>query len=255
MLAVVSPAKTLDTESRLPDIEPTQPRFLAETEKLAKAAAKLKAADLRRLMDISPKLAALNVDRFRAFETPFTPDNARPAIYTFAGDVYTGFDVKTLDRAGLDFAQDHLRILSGLYGLLRPYDLMQPYRLEMGVKLKVGRKSDLYGFWGDRIAAALAEELDGAKEPVLVNLASKEYFGAVPLKTLKARVIAPNFKELKDGIPTFVTFPAKKMRGAMARFLCESRIDRAEGMKDFAVDDYRFEPKLSDDDEWLFLKR
>ena len=254
MLSVVSPAKTLDTESAIPGIEPTQPRFLSEAATLAKAAAKLKPRDLSRLMHISATLATLNADRFHAFETPFTSDNARPAIFTFAGDVYTGFGVRTLDAAAVDFAQDHLRILSGLYGLLRPYDLMQPYRLEMGIKLKVGRRSDLYGYWGDKIADALAKELADADEPVLVNLASREYFGAVSLRRLKARVIAPNFKQLKDGVPTFVTFPAKKMRGAMARFICENRVDRAEGMKDFAVDGYRFQPKLSDDDEWLFLK-
>ena len=255
MLAVVSPAKTLDLASPYPAVEPTQPRFLAEASKLAKAAARLKAADLRRLMDISAKLADLNVGRFKAFETPFTTDNARPAIYTFDGDVYAGFDVRSLDAAQVDFAQDHLRILSGLYGLLRPYDLVQPYRLEMGIKLKVGRQGDLYGYWGPRIAKALAEELSGASEPVLVNLASEEYFGAVPVKHLKTRVVSPRFLELRDGKPTSVTFPLKKARGMMARFICYNRIDRAEGLKDFAADGYRFEKSLTDGDEWLFLKR
>ncbi len=254
MLAVLSPAKTLDLDSAVPDIEPTQPRFLAETEKLARAAAKLKARDLRRLMDISAKLAELNVERFQAFETPFTPANARPAIYTFAGDVYIGFDVKTLDGGAVAFAQDHVRILSGLYGMLRPYDLMQPYRLEMGIKLKVGRRADLYGFWGDKIAAALSEELADSPEPVLVNLASQEYFGAVPAKRLKARVVTPQFKQLKDGVPTFAAFSAKKARGMMARFICEKRIDRAEGLKDFDSEGYTFRPEMSDGDEWLFLK-
>ena len=254
MLAVVSPAKTLDLDSPLPAIEPTQPRFIEETEKLARAARKLTARDLKKLMHISDNLAELNVERFKAFETPFTPDNARPAIFTFAGDVYTGFDVKTLDAAAVDFAQAHLRILSGLYGVLRPFDLMQPYRLEMGIKLTVGRSGDLYRFWGDRIARSLSEELADAEEPVLVNLASQEYFGAVPSRTLGARIVTPHFKQLKDGIPTFAAFNAKKARGMMARFICENRIDRAEGIKAFETDGYRFEAGLSGDDDWMFLK-
>lgn len=254
MLAVISPAKSLDTESAVPLVAATQPRFLDDAAKLAKAARKLKAADLQKLMGISDKLAGLNVERFRAFSTPFTEKNARPAIYTFDGDVYAGLDAWTLDGEAVEFAQGHLRILSGLYGLLRPLDLMQPYRLEMGVKFPVGRKADLYGYWGGRIAEALAEELAGHEEPTLINIASQEYFGAVETKRLPGRVITTNFKQSKDGKLTFGSFAAKRARGMMARFICEERIDRAEGIKEFSADGYAFQPSLSDETNWLFVK-
>lgn len=254
MLTVISPAKSLDMSSPVPESTVTQPRFLEEATKLARAAAKLGAADLERLMGISEKLAGLNVGRFRAFEPPFTPENARPAIYTFAGDVYVGFDAKSADRATIAFAQDHLRILSGLYGLLRPLDLMQPYRLEMGTKFGVGRAKDLYAFWGTRLADALAEELSGHRAPLLVNLASKEYFGAVPVKRLPGPVITPEFKESADGRLRFNTFAAKKARGLMARYICEHRIDEPEALKKFDVDGYRFQPSQSDAQNWLFVR-
>lgn len=254
MLAVISPAKSLDTESPLPPVAATQPRFLDDAAKLAKAARKLKAADLQKLMGVSDKLAGLNVERFRAFSTPFTEENSRPAIYTFNGDVYAGLDAKTLDAGAVEYAQAHLRILSGLYGLLRPLDLMQPYRLEMGVKFAVGRKADLYGYWGRRIADALAEELAAHSEPTLVNLASQEYFGAVDVKRLPGRLVTANFKQSKDGKLTFGSFAAKRARGMMARFICEARIDRVDGIKDFSADGYSFQPALSDESNWLFVK-
>lgn len=254
MLAVISPAKSLDTESPHPQVAVTQPRFLTEAETLARAAAKLKAGALQKLMGISDKLAALNVERFAAFATPFTPDTARPAIYTFAGDVYAGFDAATLDAKAIGFAQDHVRILSGLYGLLRPLDLMQPYRLEMGVKFTTKGRKDLYGFWGDRIADALAEELRASDEPVLINLASQEYFGAVRTARLPGRVINIGFKESRDGKLRFNSFGAKKARGMMARFMCANAIDRAEGLKDFAADGYAFQPALSNEADWLFVR-
>jgi cytoplasmic iron level regulating protein YaaA (DUF328/UPF0246 family) len=254
LLAVISPAKSLDTTSAHPPVAATVPRFLDQAAKLARAARRLKASDLKAMMGISDKLAALNVDRFKAFATPFTSDNARPALYTFNGDVYAGLDAATLDDRAVAFAQEHLRILSGLYGLLRPFDLMQPYRLEMGVRFAAGGKDDLYGYWGNRIADALAEELRAQGDPTLVNLASQEYFAAVRPKRLPGRVITAGFKQMKDGVPRFESFAAKRARGMMARFLCEQRIDRPEGLKDFAADGYAFQPAMSDDTNWVFVR-
>ena len=254
MLTVISPAKSLDTESPVPEVEVTQPRFLADATILARAAAKLSPKKLKGLMHISDKLAALNAGRFAAFSPPFTPDNARPAIHMFAGDVYTGFGIDSASPETRDFARDHVRILSGLYGLLRPFDLMQPYRLEMGTKFGVGRKKTLYAWWGDRIAKALADDLAGHADRTLVNLASTEYLGAVVTKALPGPVITPTFREWRNGELRFISFSAKTARGAMARFICDERIDHPEGLRDFARDGYRFEPGLSDDTALAFVR-
>ncbi len=254
MLAVISPAKSLTLDSPYPAVAATQPRFLDDAARLAEAAARLDSADLIRLMHISDRLADLNVGRFRAFETPFTPDNARPAIYTFNGDVYTGFDADSADADTITFAQNHLRILSGLYGLLRPLDLMQPYRLEMGIKFGIDGKSDLYKFWDGRIADALATDLAGHKVPVLINLASQEYAKAIAWDRLPGGVIDIEFKERKDGKLRFNSFAAKKMRGRMARHICEQQIDTPEDLKAFDLDGYVFAPNLSDERHYLFVK-
>lgn len=254
MLVLLSPAKSLDLTSKVPPVAATQPRFLSDATRLAQAAAKLAPRRLQDLMGISDKLAALNAGRFAAFAPPLTPENARPAIYSFAGDVYVGFDAYTLDTGAIAFAQDHVRILSGLYGLLRPLDLMQPYRLEMGVRFATGRAKDLYGFWGDRLGAALAEDLGGHDERTLVNLASQEYFAAVATAELPGGVITPTFKEMKDGKLRFNSFAAKKARGAMARYICERRIGRPEALKAFDADGYRFQPSLSDAATWVFVR-
>lgn len=254
MLTLISPAKSLDFESALPALEPSLPQFLPESEKLVKAARKLRAADISALMGISDKLAALNVARFRNFSTPFTPDNARPCLFAFNGDVYTGLQAPSLKKADLTYAQKHLRILSGLYGVLRPLDLIQPYRLEMGLPLAVGKAKTLYAFWGDRLTTALAAELATHKSPVLINLASQEYFRAVQSKGLPGPVITPVFKEIRGNKAQIISFFAKKARGVMARHIITQRIDRPEGLKDFVEDGYRFDPMLSNETLWVFTR-
>jgi len=254
MIAVLSPAKTLDFESPVPPVDATQPRFLGEAAQLARAAARLTPAKLQRLMHISEPLAKLNAARFKAFTVPFTADNARPALHSFDGDVYAGLAGPSLDATAVAFAQVHVRILSGLYGILRPLDLMQPYRLEMGVKFAVGRKPDLYAWWGERVTRALADELADHADRTLVNLASVEYFGVVQPALLPGRVLTIDFRDDRDGALRFNTFAGKRARGAMARFMAVERIDRPVGLRDFAEDGYRFQPALSDDDRWLFAR-
>lgn len=255
MLAVLSPAKTLDLDTPLPAVAATVPRFAADAAKLAAAAAKLRPKALQKLMHISPALAELNAARFRDFDPAADLAAARPALFTFAGDVYTGLRGPDMDAATRAFAQDHVRILSGLYGVLRPLDAMQPYRLEMGTDFGIGRKKTLYAVWGERIAAALAEDLAGHADPTLINLASVEYFDAVAVAKLPGRVLAIDFRDDHDGELRFNTFVAKRARGAMARHLCDHRLDRPEGLKDFAGDGYRFDAARSDDDRWLFVRK
>ncbi|MCH8685046.1 peroxide stress protein YaaA [Pedomonas mirosovicensis] len=254
MLTLLSPAKSLDFETPLPLVEPTQPQLLARATELVGHARKLSAEDLKALMGISDALAELNVARFANFTTPFTPENARPAIYAFNGDVYTGFDVKTLDAETVDFTQGHVRILSGLYGVLRPLDLMQAYRLEMGIAFRTPQAKTLYGYWGETITQLLNDHLSGHDNRAVVNLASQEYFGAVQPKKLAAPVITPLFKERRGNQLKVISFSAKKARGQMARYICANRIDRPEALKDFAEDNYRFDPHLSDESTWLFVR-
>lgn len=255
MLAVISPAKTLDLHTPTPALTATQPAFLDQAEPLAVAASRLSAARLGKLMHISPKLAQLTAERFAAFETPFTAENARPAIFTFAGDVYTGFEAKTLDEAAIDFAQDHVRILSGLYGLLRPLDLMQPYRLEMGTPWAPGRKKDLYAWWGKSLAEALVADAADDAEPVIVNIASQEYWKAVDQKALNGvPVIDIAFKEQRGDKLIFNSFGAKKARGMMARFICEHRLQKVQDLRGFDTDGYAFSAQGSDARQWLFVK-
>jgi uncharacterized protein len=255
MLAVISPAKSLDFETKAPDYSPSVPQFLAKSETLVKAARKLKADDLSALMGISEKLAVLNAARFKAFSTPFTKDNARAAVFAFDGDVYAGLDAYTLKKADIAYAQKHLRILSGLYGLLRPLDLMQAYRLEMGLPFAVGKSKNLYGFWGDVITEALAAELATQAQPILINLASTEYFGAVKPKALGAEVVTPVFKELRGNKAQIISFMAKKARGLMARYIITERVDAPEGLKDFATDGYRYDPALSKAGQLVFTRK
>ena len=247
MIAVLSPAKTLDYRSGFPD-RPTRPRFDTEAASLAKSAANLSQKKLAELMHISPELAKLNADRFRDF--PDAPE--RPAIRAFAGDVYTGLEAKTLDEAAIAFAQDHLRILSGLYGLLRPLDAMKPYRLEMGTRWAPRRKK-LTDWWGDRIAAALAEDVAAEGSGTVLNLASQEYWAAVDSQLPSGvRVIGVDFREA-DG--RFISFNAKKARGMMARYLLEHRIEKTEDMRGFDTDGYRFVAGESDDARWTFRRQ
>lgn len=249
MIAVISPAKSLDYKSPYPPLAPTRPDFEEDALTLARAAAKLPAKKLGGLMHISDALAKLNAGRFRGFEE--APE--RPAIFAFAGDVYMGFEVKSLEEEALLFAQDHLRILSGLYGLLRPLDEIRPYRLEMGTKWAPRRKS-LYSWWGDRIAERLRQEAE-ADGGTIVNLASKEYWGAVSGRLgSDIRVIEIDFREQgPDGL-RFNTFAAKRARGMMARYICEQRLDDPEALKGFDSDGYAFDPEQSDEQSWRFSR-
>lgn len=254
MLVIVSPAKKLDFESENLRGKHTQPALISDTRQLAAEAKKLKAGDLKKLMGISDALADLNAARFKAFNTPFTPANARPAIDAFKGDVYVGLDAPTLSDDDIAFAQDHLRILSGLYGLLKPLDLMQAYRLEMGIRFENSRGTNLYQFWGDKITKTLNKDLSAQDEPELINLASGEYFKAVKSKLIKGRIISPAFKEIRDGQLKIISFSAKKARGLMARYIIDHRITKADQLKAFDLDGYRFNEERSGEDEWVFIR-
>lgn len=249
MIAVLSPAKTLDYESALPKLEPTTPRFADEAKMLAHAAAHLTQKKLSELMHISPALAKLNADRFRDFDT--LPE--RPAMFAFAGDVYTGLEAKTLDEAAVDYAQDHVRMLSGLYGLLRPLDLMRPYRLEMGTRW-APRKTKLTDWWGDRIAKQLADDVEAEGSGTILNLASQEYWAAADGKLPSSiRVVAIDFRE--GEAQKFVSFHAKKARGMAARWLVEHRVDTIEGMKGFDTDGYAYDAAGSTDTQFRFVRK
>jgi len=255
MLSVISPAKTLDFETPTAIESYTLPAHLTQSRKLVRRLRQMSADDLRDLMRVSDNIAELNHQRFKQWETPFRPDNARQALFAFKGDVYLGLDAASMGQADAEFAQDHLRILSGLYGLLRPLDLMQPYRLEMGTRLDTEAGSNLYQFWDRRITKSLNQELKQSDSKTLINLASGEYFKSIKTRELKADVITPAFREYRDGEYRFIQFFAKKARGSMARFLIDNRIDRAEDLKSFDRDGYRFEPKLSAEREWVFTRR
>ncbi len=250
---VISPAKSLDFSPAPPGVGATAPAMTGDIAELAKVTRKLRTADLKRLMSISDKLAMLNYERFQAFD-PGGEDGLQAAL-AFDGDVYDGLQARALDKAGLAYAQDHLRILSGLYGLLRPLDVIQPYRLEMGVRLKTRRGPTLYAFWGDRIAKALNLAAEDQADPTLVNLASQEYFAAVDRKALKLPVVSCQFKERKGNDLKIISFYAKTARGLMARYAIDHKIDRAEGLKDFKVAGYGFDPVLSTDQDWIFTRK
>jgi cytoplasmic iron level regulating protein YaaA (DUF328/UPF0246 family) len=251
MLAIISPAKTLDYKRPLPPLEPTQPRFAADAEAVAAAAAKLPKKRLGELMHISDALADLNAARFREF----LEQEERPALYAFAGDVYSGFEVQSIEDAAVDFAQDHLRILSGLYGLLRPLDAIRPYRLEMGTRWAPGRNKDLYGYWGDRVARQLVEDLHAVDGGPIINLASKEYWKVVEgLLPDRVQVIDVDFREEGPSGLRFNTFAAKRARGMMARYICEHRLSDPEAVKGFDSDSYAFDPDNSDQGRWRFRR-
>ena len=253
MLIVLSPAKKLDFSEPDPALPATQRRFVEDTASLAVTTRRQTQADLRKLMGISEDLARLNRERFQAFDAAAL-DTGVQAAFAFAGDVYQGLEARTLDTAGLAFAQDHVRILSGFYGMLRPLDRIQPYRLEMGVRLHTRRGKSLYDFWGDRISKQINTDLDGNPHPVVVNLASQEYFGAVDAKALKVPVVTPHFREEKDGSSKVISFYAKKARGAMTRFAIDERIDDPQALKAFERDGYRFDKAASNDTDWIFTR-
>lgn len=252
MLMLVSPAKTLDYETPLPFDEFTQPDMLDQSQLLIDELTQLTPKDVASLMKLSDKLATLNVTRFQHWSLPFNQDNARPAMYAFKGDVYTGLDAYSLKKSDVNFAQKHLRMLSGLYGLLKPLDLMQPYRLEMGTKFSNQRGSNLYEFWGDRITQMINAE--NAAKDVVLNLASNEYFKAVKIKQLNAEVITPVFKDEKNGQYKIISFYAKKARGLMAAYVIKNRINEVEKIKNFDVTGYKFSSEQSTAKEWVFLR-
>jgi len=245
MLIVTSPAKKLDFSEDVTRSGWSVPTFLDDSEKLIAAAKKLTRSELAKLMKISDKLADLNYNRYRSFVTPFTPANARRAVFSFTGDTYVGLQAETLSEADLDYAQDHYRILSGLYGLLRPLDLMQPYRLEMGKKITTDRGRNLYEFWGDDLTDELSRIMKEQKTDILINCASQEYFKAIDEKKLAGLVITPVFKEVKDGHARILGMFAKKARGMMTRYIIQNRIDDPQQLKDFDLGGYKFQPSLS----------
>ena len=253
MLMVVSPAKNLDYESPLATEKHTQPQFLDDACGLIDQLKTLEPHQVSNLMGISEKLGQLNTERFQQWHTPFTPENARPAALAFNGDVYTGLAAQEFSEKEFEFAQKHLRILSGLYGILRPLDLMQPYRLEMGTKFENKGGKDLYEFWGDIITDALNRELQ-TDDGVLVNLASNEYFKSVRKKKLDARIITPQFKDWKNGQYKMISFYAKKARGLMCRYAITNGITQADDLKGFDLAGYRFSEEQSSGDNWTFLR-
>jgi len=254
MLIVLSPAKSLDYKTPAKVKAPTLPEFVSESAKLIADLKKLSPQEVANLMGLSDQLAALNVGRYRDWSKKFTEENSKPAIYAFDGDVYDGFDVKTLDVKAIAFAQDHIRILSGLYGALRPLDLMQPYRLEMGTSLKNARGKDLYAFWGERVTDSLKQVLEQQKKPVLLNLASEEYFKVLQAKNLDCPVISPIFQDGKDGKYKIISFYAKRARGLMARYVVENRITDAADLKGFNLDGYKYVPSESKPEKPLFRR-
>jgi cytoplasmic iron level regulating protein YaaA (DUF328/UPF0246 family) len=255
MLALLSPAKTLDFDPPARKLSVSQPALLEDATDLAARAQKLGAADLMRLMSISKNLADLNVQRFKDFSPPFSESNAKAAILAFRGDTYIGFDVDSLDDAGVKFAQKHVRILSGLYGLLRPLDLIQPYRLEMGTKFATPKGKDLYAYWGTKITSAINDAVTPKRGGVVVNLASNEYFSSVRLEALKPRLVTCVFKEVRGGQAKVVSFSAKRARGMMARFICEHRLTKVDTLKDFDTSGYVFQPKVSDESTLEFHRK
>ena len=252
MKIVISPAKSLDYTTALPTQRFTEAQFLDKANTIQKTLKKKKPKQLMEMMDISEKLADLNWQRNQDWALPFTPENARPAVYAFNGDVYTGLDAYTIPTDKLDVLQDQLRILSGLYGILRPLDLMQEYRLEMGTSIAIGTKKNLYEFWKKTITDALNKEL--AKDELFINLASNEYFSAVDTKALKVSVITPEFKDYKDGKLKMISFFAKKARGLMVRYIIDTNAKTIEDLKGFNYEGYAFDANLSKGNKLVFTR-
>ncbi|WP_440904396.1 peroxide stress protein YaaA [Catenovulum sp. SX2] len=255
MIIVISPAKNLDYETATPTQQYTQPELLTDSTELADVCKNLTPLDLSNLMHISDKLAGLNAARFADWTNSFTLENAKQALFAFNGDVYTGLDAYTLKAEDIDYAQQHLRILSGLYGLLKPLDLIMPYRLEMGTKLANPRGSNLYHFWGSIITNKLNESAETIGSETLVNLASNEYFKSVKAKEFNGKIIAPDFKDWKNGQYKTISFFAKKARGMMARYIIENKIETVEGLLEFTQAGYQYNPDLSTDIKPVFTRQ
>lgn len=254
MLILLSPAKTLDFETPAVTESASQPAMLDQAELLVKAIKDLSPMELSSLMDISDRLGALNHRRFQKWHRPFDKSNAKQAVLAFKGDVYQGFDAESFSDDDFEFAQEHLRILSGLYGVLRPLDLIQPYRLEMGTRFENERGKNLYEFWGDRITDELNEQLEPLKSGTVVNLASKEYFKSVNTEGLNGDVVSPAFRDLKGGTYRIISFYAKKARGLMARWIIQNRVEEPEGLKAFDGWGYRYSADMSTPEEPAFVR-
>ncbi len=255
MLVLLSPAKSLDYATPLRGQVHTDPLFVKQSQQLIKVLRCYTPPQISQLMDLSDTLAGLNVARYKAWRAKATPQNARQAVLAFDGDVYDGLNARSLDDAALDWAQQHLCMLSGLYGVLRPLDLMQPYRLEMGTRLPTDRGQDLYAFWGDSITDYLNSRQAEERDPVVVNLASQEYFKAVKPKRLRARLVECVFEDYKSGVYKIISFNAKRARGAMARFAIAQRATRPEQLQAFDVDGYRFQAGLSSSERLVFRRK
>ncbi|SFC22375.1 hypothetical protein SAMN05660443_1960 [Marinospirillum celere] len=255
MLSILSPAKSLDFDNPPPIQAFTQPDFLQESQALIDELRPKSPQDLSELMKISDKLASLNAARYQEWSPPFDLNNAKQAAFAFTGDVYTGLDAKSLDKEALEFGQNHLRILSGLYGMLRPLDLIQAYRLEMGTKLVNPRGRDLYTFWKQRLTEAMNQELSQQDTGVLVDLASQEYSKALDFKRLDAQVVTPVFKDWKNGQYKIISFYAKKARGLMSRFILQERVDQPEGLKNFDLEGYSYNKAMSEGNTWVFTRK
>jgi len=254
MLITISPAKKLDFSSPSPVADYTQPEFLDRTSELIDIMRSKDSFEIADLMKLSMKLADLNMQRYQDWQLPFTPDNAKQALFAFSGDVYQGLDAGSLNADAISFAQDHLRILSGLYGVLRPLDLMQAYRLEMGTRLATEYGRNLYEFWGDLITESINRALAAQGDDILINLASGEYFSAIHTRNIHGRIITPTFKEYRKGAYRIISFNAKRARGYMSRFIIENQLTEPEPLKDFAVDNYVFNRELSSNDKFVFTR-
>lgn len=255
MLTVISPAKALDFDAKPKTRKHTMPSFLDRSEQLITQLRKQSPARLSKLMGISDKLAKLNRDRYRDWHLPFDTSNSKQAVLAFRGDVYRGLQADGFTQWDFNFAQKHLRILSGLYGLLKPLDLIQPYRLEMGTELKNCKGADLYSFWGNLLTEVINEEITEQRTEYLINLASDEYFKAVNCDILQARLITPVFKDFNRGEYRVLSFLAKRARGTMVGYIVKNRIDKAADIKGFNLNGYRFSKKLSTDDRWIFTRK
>jgi cytoplasmic iron level regulating protein YaaA (DUF328/UPF0246 family) len=254
MLIVISPAKTLDYDTPPVTGRYSEPRFLDRSQQLIDNLRNYSALDLAELMKLSMKLAELNFERYYDWSPPFTPENAKQAVLAMKGDVYTGLDAESFSEEDFAFAQGHLRILSGLYGVLHPLDLMQSYRLEMGTRLPNEQGKDLYAFWGTTITEAVNRDLEAQGDDVLINLASNEYFKSIKPRLVNGRIITPQFKEAKSGEYRMIGVYAKRARGLMSRFIIENRLSDPESIKGFAVDGYRYNGALSQGEKWVFTR-
>lgn len=255
MIIVISPAKTVDFETPPQTTKFSIPDFLTESNKLVREMRHYTQSDIKKLMNVSDKIADLNVERFKDFKTPFTQKNAKQAALAFKGDVYTGLNIEDFKAKDIDFAQKHLRILSGLYGILRPLDLMQAYRLEMGLRLPIKKTKNLYEFWDNRVTDTINAEFKKQKESTLINLASNEYFKVIQKKNLQGTIITPAFKEARGDDFKMIGIYAKRARGHMSSYIIKNRIKDPEDIKKFNVDGYKFNKKLSTDTDWTFTRK